>query len=170
MSDHRREYLRKWRQKNKAHIKKYFFEYVRKNKDRVPSLKRMPVGVDLNKHSTNSVGRKYELVALEKLFDSKDMNENSFCGSYDIEWRDMKVEVKMRNRNKRGYWHFTFKDSCKATHCLLFCVVPNEPEQILFLPWNGERSITVNQSKLDRLSVFFHGGGLVTKSGGDYVS
>ncbi len=105
---------------------------------------------------TSGLGRKYEKVALKLLKGSKDCNKEVFSGKWDIEWNGLRIDVKMRNKNKRGYWGFTTKKNPIADYYLCFCVEDGETKKIYFIPKGVFRtsvSIIENKSVLDKYIV-----------------
>jgi len=124
-SDKRKEYRRKWREKNRDKINKYQREYFKTYRKRT---------IDNEILSTAGLGRKYEKIALSVLQGAVDCNADCFHGGYDLVWNNCKIEVKMRNVNKNNRWGFTSKKTCNADYFLLFCVNNDITEKLLLLP------------------------------------
>ncbi len=127
MSKNRKEYLAKWRANNREKVRKAFREWYKKNKYDKPyyfkkrhSKQRKPAEPEPEYDGTSGLGRQYELIAC-KLLSGSTLSE-SFHDAHDLEWNGLTIDVKMRNRNKKGSWGFTKKPKCDANYFLCFCV------------------------------------------------
>lgn len=171
ISEERKRYLREYRRKNRKRILESHRLWYEKNKDTAkcyrerrwknrPNRPNRPV--DLTRNTTNAKGRRFELLALSLLKGSKDENQKNFRGGYDISWNGMRIEVKMRNLNKQGYWTFTFKKGCTATHTLLFCV-DKTIKRIILMPYNSEPAICVRGDNYKEYNITFSDVGVVNE-------
>jgi hypothetical protein len=131
--EHRREYLKKWRSDHREQQNKYLRDYLRRTGKKYYVSKGE---ITENMAGTCGVGRKYEKIALTMLSGSVDCNLASFAGKWDIEWNGLGIDVKMRNKNKRGAWGFTTKPNPKADFFLCFCVEEEKIVGIYFFPAN----------------------------------
>ena len=132
MTEKRKEYMKEWRKKNKEHIQRYQKKYYKKH----PWYKTKGQRGELIIGGPCGFGRKYELIALSILADSKDANEKNFLGKFDIEWRGKKIEVKVRNPypKKESGWRFSFTDTKRFDYALLFCLHNKKIEKVLLIP------------------------------------
>lgn len=151
----RKKYREEWLRKNSNKVKAYHKEYRRNNKERIQLTRKIWIANNPNiitrfhKQSTSLFGRQYELIALSLLEGSIDMNVLSFAGPYDIEWKDMKIEVKVKNKHRYG-WNFYFRPTCKATHLLLFCLKDNILFKKYLIPRENRMNIFIGEnSKYD---------------------
>lgn len=128
----RKLYLREWRKKNRERLNKYLSDYLKRTGNKYTYKPKGELGEKY--YGTCGIGRKYEKIALKLLRGSIDCNSMSFAGKWDIEWNGLKVDVKMRNLNKRGYWGFTTKKEPKADYFLCFCVDNEKIEKVYFIP------------------------------------
>lgn len=136
-----REYNRKWRQTERG--REYHRQYMRNRRGK---------RVGSNSYfGTSGLGRKYELLALQILEGSVDCNNESFRGKHDLLWNNKKIEVKIRNKKKNGYYGFTTKKQCDADYYLLF-LVDSKIKKILFVPskiFGKSLTIKDNSTKFD---------------------
>lgn len=156
ISESRKLYTREYRKTNREKLNSYQRKYYREKRYILPcytNRRKTPIDSD-----TSSLGRKYELFALELLRGSKDMNNDKFHGGYDLEWDNKRIEVKMRNKNKNGNWLFTFKKGCTATHALLFCV-DGGIHKVLLMPYQ-HKDIYVTAERYKEYEIVFSSGGL----------
>ena len=69
------------------------------------------------------MGKKYENLALTLLPNSSLTGQ--YRGSWDINWGNLRIDVKARNlifRGTRFVYHFTRRKKSEATHFLCFCL------------------------------------------------
>lgn len=108
------------------------------------------------------VGRYGELIAVHALKDSKDMNENSIRGAYDLEWNDMKIDVKTsrllklnKSREYRGYVFNTSNKQCDA-YLLIFLDEGDFPIKIALVKSEEVKTkyISVSENKLSRFEKY----------------
>jgi len=139
------KYLKNWRKKNREkcniYLKDWFKRtgkkyYIPKVKIKVNKPKKPYKKLYKNKKflGTCGIGRKYEKIALRLLRGSIDRNKYSFTGKWDIEWNGLKIDVKMRNLNKRNTWLFTTHKNPTADYYLCFCVKMEKIITIYFIP------------------------------------
>ena len=150
----RKKYLKEYRIKNRKRIYQQHKEWLKKTVKRYY----IPKGEKTEKYyGTTGLGRKYEKLALKILKGAVDCNKISINGKWDIEWNGYKIDVKMRNLNKRNSWGFTTKPNPRADYYLLFCVRNDEIVKILFVPKSiFKTSLNVkNNSKYDKYRLFF---------------
>lgn len=113
ITEHRKQYIIKWKKDNKNHIRDYWRRWY--------GTKVFTNEVDgTGFYGKSGLGRKYEIIAKTLLKGSTP--SPNFKYPYDIEWNGMKIDVKMRNKNKRGTFHFTTRPTCTADFYLCFCV------------------------------------------------
>lgn len=154
----RKKYVVEWKKKNRKKINKYQREYYIKNRNKYRNKYRnrqLNGGFLLG---TSGIGRKYEKIANKLLPGSIDCNKSNFKGGYDLIWKGKKIEVKMRNLNKRLRWQFTTKKTCIADYYLLFCVLNGEVKRIYFVPSNLFKNtfcISLNGLKHQELLIKF---------------
>lgn len=122
LSEHRRKYLREWRKRNRPQIREYFRTY----------LKRTKYNGRLGYLGTSGVGHRYEKIAARIL--SGSIPNESFSAHFDLLWDRKRIEVKMRKRNQRGGFNFTFKRKNTFDFAMLFCVENELVHYILFVP------------------------------------
>ena len=145
--------MRKYRIENRKRILSLQRLYYKRNKKRIACyLKRIGIG---KKNNTCEIGRKYELIALALLKGSKDMNYDCFQGGYDLEWRDKKIEVKVRQTTVSSGWGFSFKPTCTADHALLFCIRDGLVEKIILTKYSGEKCIRVTSTSHGEDEIMF---------------
>lgn len=128
----RKQYLIEWRKRNRSRLTEKYRTYQR-NYMREYRGNGINTNVFLGKCG---MGRRFEKIALQFLKNSVDCNNTSFHGAWDIEWNNLKIDVKARKISKK-YKGFTFVDSSnkKATHILAFCVDKNEKIlEVAFVP------------------------------------
>lgn len=84
------------------------------------------------------IGRYGEKIALGALKGSKDMNEKKINALYDIEWRGLKIDVKVSRERKRKYGKGHYSFSTKNQHCDYYLIMAldenNDVLKILFVP------------------------------------
>jgi hypothetical protein len=165
-----REWNRKWRDSHREQVRTYNREYARLHREKRREYAREYAKAYRIKHryswrgkdvlcGTSGLGRAYEKIALSILPNSIDANAESFHGGYDVEWDGKKVEVKMRNKNKKGRYGFTTKPKCDAQLFLYFCVDGENIEKIYLIPREKmSKSLNVNvpsnrKSKYDNFIV-----------------
>lgn len=123
----RTEYRREWRRKNAERLNNKYRDYHR-------AYSRKRRGTPKGYKGKCAQGRHYELLAHKNvLLGSIDMNATSLRGPYDLEWDGKQVDVKSAHINKKGVWIFTTRPTCKATHFLCFCVMPDKRIAYVFL-------------------------------------
>ena len=136
ISEYRKEYLRNWRKKNRPRLRDYFRNYIKQK----PKSGKLLCGYA----GSSGLGRKYELLALKLLKGSKDCNKETFSGGWDIEWNGLKIDVKVRNLNKDGFYLFSKKPTCKADFFLCF-LVDKKVKYILLIPKEDYKPIALVQ-------------------------
>ena len=106
-------------------------------------------------------GRRGELIALQILKGSVDMNADGLNKPYDIKWRGKKIDVKSCNlykrKNKRGkpvakkqsgWWVFN-KNKNYADKYFCICMAENIPIRYYLIPAkNFNRGITIGQKSI----------------------
>lgn len=159
--------------KDKKKRAKYLQEYRRKNRDKIYQKRKEWIKKTGKKYNyyqpknnyiddlagTSGIGRRYEKIALSILKGSRDCNDKNFSGKWDIEWNGLRIDVKMRNLNKYGFWGFTTKKNPLADYYLLFCVINNNIERIFLIPndvFGLNLSISKNTQKFNQYLIDFH--------------
>lgn len=156
----RKEYLRQWRLRNRLRLYQYRKDYMERTGKKYYTYK--PKGERGEKigmmYGKNGLGRKYELVALQLLEDSIDMNEYNFQGRHDLEWKGYNIEVKMKNPIHVNGYYFITRPTCDADYYLLFCVKNERIQKILFVSakdfGKGFGYFAGGQSKYEKHVVF----------------
>lgn len=111
ITEQRKLYLKNWRKNNRQHILDYHRKWSSiKNKSELNG----------EYYGSCGIGRKYELIAQSIL--SGSIPSPSFSYPSDLLWNGFKIDVKMRNKNKKGYFHFTTRPTCDADYYFCFCV------------------------------------------------
>lgn len=89
-------------------------------KERLKAEGHKPNHDNKNKNTVHGIGRLGEMIALQVLEGSKDMNEEYIQHPYDIEWKGKKIDVKTsRIRRSRGRKTYSFNAKNKScTHYL----------------------------------------------------
>lgn len=105
------------------------------------------------------VGRYGELIAVHALKGSKDMNENSIRGAYDLEWNDMKIDVKTsRLLTNNGYKRYVFNTSNSQCDAYLLVFLDDNDYPIKLALVKREevktKNITVSENKINRFDKY----------------
>lgn len=136
VTEQRKQYIKNWKKNNKDRIRSTFRKWYLSNRNKPYYLGRSRNHLKTGEKylGTSGIGREYELLALSLLKGSIDCNSITFRGGWDIEWNGLKIDVKMRNKNLKGFYLFSKKKTCKADYFLCFCVDNNVIKYILFIP------------------------------------
>lgn len=126
ITEHRKKYLKRWRDEHRTHIRNYFRNWSGVKKPRLTSDKKIE-----GFYGTSGLGRKYELIAQTLLRGS--ILSPHFHYPFDLEWMGTKIDVKIRNKNKKGNYFFSKKPKCTADYFLCFCV-DKKIKYILLVP------------------------------------
>lgn len=93
------------------------------------------------------IGRYGELIALQLLKGSKDMNDITLHYPYDIEWNQKKIDVKTSNRRLRANGKIQYSFSTKNNQCDYYLLIAlddeNYPVKILWVPRTEVSGVTV---------------------------
>jgi len=97
------------------------------------------------------MGRYGERIALSMFEGSLDMNEWSIHSPYDIEWKGMKIDVKISRARIRpnGKTQYSFNaNNKKCSHYLLISVDENDEPKIFFMiPKNEVLGVTISYTE-----------------------
>ena len=140
--------MKEWRKNNKDKISSSFRAWYGNNRDRPYYLERSktPVKDGEEYGGTSGLGRRYEKIANAMLLGSK--LSKTFHEPFDLEWNGMKIDVKMRNKNKNGGYIFTKKPRCIADFFLCFCVDGNIKAVFLFPREIYKSAINITDKKM----------------------
>jgi hypothetical protein len=134
ITEQRKKYLHNYRKKNRKVLSDYLRNYLHRTKKNYYKYKGSKLNGDYC--GTSGIGREYEKLAVNILGGKViDIHKNSsFSGKYDLIWNNKTVEVKMRNKTKKGRYGFTFKKGQIADFYLLFCVELGKINKVLLIP------------------------------------
>ena len=135
ITEQRRQYIKDWKIKNKSAVQEKWRDWYKKNRNKPCFSNRRSIHSTKQEgteyYGTSGIGRKYEIIA-QSLLKGSVVSPN-FHFPYDLEWNGVKIDVKMRNKNKKGNYHFNKKSSCTADYFFCFCV-DKEIKYILLIP------------------------------------
>lgn len=124
--------MKDWRKKNRKILNSYFKNYYKEHRTEWNKYRKYPnKGVS---SKARQLGRKYELLALSLLKGSNDNNFPIDNQRWDIGWNNLRIEVKVRRKDKAGGYQFVGSKGAISDYHLLFCLDGDTIEKTLFIP------------------------------------